>query len=354
MLRGLRPDGHAQTVSKYAAGLSHPFGINFYPAENPKWVYVANTFTVVRYPYHAGDLVASGAPETVVSDLPGYAQLRGGGHWSRDVVFTRGGRHMLISVGSASNADNADDHPIEFHRADVLEFTPEGKFEEVYASGIRNCVGEAINPVDGALWCSTNERDNLGNNLVPDYITSVKEGGFYGWPWYYIGAHRDPRLPLPCANGTGAKPNLPEPLTEDQAKSCEHIDLAAKVITPDVLVQPHMASLQMTFYAPVTTAAAAFPQSFRNDAFAAEHGSWNRARRGGYEVVRVPMRDGHATGAYEDFLTGFVTPDGQVWGRPVGVGVMKDGSLLVVDDGSRTVWRVSYIAGSKPVTQARR
>ena len=177
VLRGLRPDGHAQMVSKYSAGLNHPFGINFYPADNPKWVYVANTFTVIRYPYHRGDLVASGAPETVVSDLPGYAQLRGGGHWSRDVVFARDGRHMFISVGSASNADNADDHPNEFHRADVLEFTPEGKFEKVYASGIRNCVGEAINPVNGELWCSTNERDNLGNNLVPDYITSVKEDG---------------------------------------------------------------------------------------------------------------------------------------------------------------------------------
>ena len=342
VLRGLGPDGHAQTVSKYATGLSHPFGINFYPADKPKWVYVASTFTVVRYPYHAGDLVASGAPETIVSDLPGYAQLRGGGHWSRDVVFTRDGQHMLISVGSASNADNADDHPIEFHRADVLEYTPEGKFLEVYASGLRNCVGEAINPVTGALWCSTNERDNLGNNLVPDYITSVKEGGFYGWPWYYIGAHRDPRLPLPCAEGTGPKRDLQQPLTPDQASACRHVDIASAVITPDVLLQPHMASLQMAFYTPGPAASGAFPPDFTNNAFAAEHGSWNRARRGGYEVVRVPMRDGHATGAYEDFLTGFVTPDGQVWGRPVGVSVMNDGSLLVVDDGSRTVWRVAY------------
>ena len=347
VLRGLRADGHAETVTKYSTGLSHPFGINFYPAENPKWVYVANTFTVIRYPYNAGDLVAGGAPETVVSDLPGYAQLRGGGHWSRDVVFTRDGRHMLISVGSASNADNADDHPNEFHRADVLEFTPEGKFEKVYASGLRNCVGEAINPVNGELWCSTNERDNLGNNLVPDYITSVKEGGFYGWPWYYIGAHRDPRLPLPCANGTGPNPEMSEPLTPEQAGACQHTDIGAKVLTPDVLVQPHMASLQMAFYTPRPAAGSAFPADFKNDAFAAEHGSWNRAQRGGYEVIRVPMRSGRATGAYEDFLTGFVTQDGQVWGRPVGVSVMNDGSLLVVDDGSRTVWRVTYITKKK-------
>ena len=348
VLRGLGQDGKAQVVSKYAAGLKNPFGIAFYPAENPKWVYVANTFTVVRFPYHAGDLVASGAPETVVPDLPGYAQLRGGGHWSRDVVFTPDGKHMLISVGSASNADDADTHPNEFHRADVLEFTPEGKLEEVYASGLRNCVGEAINPVNGELWCSTNERDNLGNNLVPDYITSVKEGGFYGWPWYYMGGHKDPRIPTPCANGTGPDRDLKEPLTPEQAASCRHVDLASKVITPDVLVQPHMASLGMAFYAPKASAPAVFPKEYRNDAFAAEHGSWNRAHRGGYEVVRVPLRNGKATGAYEDFLTGFVLPDGQVWGRPVGVAVMNDGSLLVTDDGSRTVWRVAYTGKTAP------
>ena len=347
VLRGVGRDGKAQIVSKYATGLRGPFGIALYPAVDPQYVYVANTFTVIRYPYRAGDLVASGAPETVVPDLPGFAQLRGGGHWTRDIVFTPDGKHMLISIGSASNADNADDHPIEFHRADVLEFTPEGRFIEVYASGIRNCVGEAINPVSGELWCSTNERDNLGNNLVPDYVTSVKEGGFYGWPWYYIGGHRDPRLPLPCANGAGADKNLKQPLTPEQAKTCEHLDLSSKVTVPDVLVQPHMASLQMTFYTPKKAASGAFPKEFTNDAFAAEHGSWNRARRDGYEVIRVPMHNGRATGAYEDFLTGFVLPDGQVWGRPVGVGVMNDGSLLVVDDGSRTVWRVEYVGASE-------
>lgn len=342
VLRGVGPDGKAEVVSKYATGLRGPFGIAFYPAHDPKYVYVANTFTVIRYPYHAGDLIAAGPPQTVVSDLPGFAQLRGGGHWTRDVVFTRDGAHMLISVGSASNADNVDDHPNEFHRADVLEFTPEGTFVQVYASGIRNCVGEAINPVSGELWCSTNERDNLGNNLVPDYVTSVKEGGFYGWPWYYIGAHRDPRLPLPCANGTGPDRNLQQPLQPAQAAACERVDLSKQVVVPDVLVQPHMASLEMTFYAPGRTASSAFPEDFINDAFVAEHGSWNRARPGGYEVIRVPMHNGHATGAYEDFLTGFVLPDGRVWGRPVGISVMKDGSMLVVDDGSRTVWRVTY------------
>ncbi len=206
VLRGLGADGRAQVISRYATGLRGPFGINFYPEKNPKYVYLANTFNVIRFPYREGDLTPSKPAETVVGDLPGFAQLRGGGHWTRDVVFSQDGKHMFISVGSATNASNADDHD-EFHRADILEYTPDGRFEGVYASGIRNCVGEAINPVNGELWCSTNERDNLGNNLVPDYVTSVRAGGFYGWPWYYMGGHRDPRLPLPCANGTGPNPN---------------------------------------------------------------------------------------------------------------------------------------------------
>jgi glucose/arabinose dehydrogenase len=316
VLRGITAAGKAATISTYATGLDHPFGIAFYPAgANPQWIYVGNATTVVRFAYKFGDLKAAHAPETIVPDLPGYAQLRGGGHWTRDVVFSADGKHMLVSVGSGSNADDPDTHPNEFHRADVLEYTPEGKFVEVYAYGIRNCVGEAINSVTGQLWCSTNERDALGNNLVPDYVTSVKEGGFYGWPWFYMGGHQDPRL-----MGT-------------------HPELKSKVITPDVLVQPHMASLGMTFY---PTSKSIFPSQYDGDGFAAEHGSWNRANRGGYEVIRIPMRNGKATGEYEDFLTGFVTTNGQVWGRPVGVAVGHDGALYVTDDGSRSVWRVSY------------
>jgi len=316
VLRGVTAAGKAATVSNYATGLDHPFGIAFYPAgANPQWVYVGNATTVVRFAYKSGDLKAAGAPETIVPDLPGYAQLRGGGHWTRDVVFSADGKHMLVSVGSGSNADDPDTHPREFHRADVLEYTPEGKFVEVYAYGLRNCVGEAINSVTGQLWCSTNERDALGNNLVPDYVTSVKEGGFYGWPWFYMGGHQDPRL-----MGT-------------------HPELKSKVITPDVLVQPHMASLGMTFY---PTSKSNFPSQYDGDGFAAEHGSWNRANRLGYEVIRIPMKNGKATGEYEDFLTGFVTTDGQVWGRPVGVAVGHDGALYVTDDGSRSIWRVSY------------
>jgi glucose/arabinose dehydrogenase len=337
VLRGVGPDGKAKTVSTFATGLDLPFGIAFYPSgPNPQWIYVGNTKTVVRIPYKSGDLVATGPAQTIVPELPGFAQLRGGGHWTRDVVFTPDGTKMLVSVGSASNADDVDTHPNEFHRADVLQFTPEGKFLKVYASGIRNCVGEAINPTTGQLWCSTNERDRLGDNLVPDYITSVKEDGFYGWPWYYIGSHQDPRLPQPCANGTG--PNLQAPaLTEDQAKNCKRVNLASKVIVPDVLLQSHFASLEMLFYT-----GKQFPSEYVGDAFAAEHGSWNRAHRTGYEVIRVPMKDGHATGEYEDFLTGFVTSDGKVWGRPVGVTVANDGSLFVTDDGTKSVWHVSY------------
>ncbi len=331
VLRGVGPDGKAQTVSTFASsGLNLPFGIAFYPSgPNPKWIYVGNTDSVVRIPYKSGDLVATGAPEKVVPELPGFAQLRGGGHWTRDIVFTPDGTKMLVSVGSASNVDDPDTHPNEFHRADVLEFTPEGKFLKVYAYGLRNCVGEAINPTTGQLWCSTNERDRLGDNLVPDYITSVKEDGFYGWPWWYMGGHQDPRL-----MGT-------------------HPELKDKVITPDVILQPHFASLEMVFYPSGTTSSMqkpgdgpmpshSFPVDYLGDGFAAEHGSWNRAHRSGYEVIRVPMHEGHATGEYEDFLTGFVTPDGKVWGRPVGVAVAKDGSLFVTDDGTKTVWHVSY------------
>ncbi len=345
VLRGVRPDGKAAQIATFASGLDHPFGIAFYPADNPRYVYIGNATTVQRFPYHSGDLHATGPAETIVPDIPGYAQLAGGGHWTRDVVFTKDGQHMLVSVGSGSNVDDADTHPREFHRADILEYTPDGKFIEVYAHGIRNCVGEAINPITGELWCSVNERDALGNHLVPDYVTSVPEGSFFGWPWYYMGGHRDPRLQDPCANGTGPNPQLTAPLTEQQAADCKRVDLSSKVRTPDVLVQPHMASLEMLFY-PTRSGSIAgdhlFPREYAGDAFAAEHGSWNRKNRAGYEVISIPMHDGHATGEYDDFLTGFVTPDGQVWGRPVGVAVGNDGSLFVTDDGSRSVWHVTY------------
>ncbi len=348
VLRGLGPDGKATAIEHFATGLDHPFGIAFYPADNPRYVYIGNATTVVRFPYHAGDLHASGPAETVVPDIPGYAQLAGGGHWTRDVTFSKDGKHLLISVGSASNVDDADTHPREFHRADILEYTPDGKFEEVYAHGIRNCVGEAVNPITGELWCSVNERDNLGNHLVPDYVTSVPEGSFFGWPWYYMGGHRDPRLQDPCADGTGPNLQRTTPLGADQAANCKRVDMSSKVRTPDVPVQPHMASLEMAFYPLLrkrgpNEAGSDFPTEFGSGgAFVAEHGSWNRSPRAGYEVIFIPTQNGHATGEYDDFLTGFTTKDGQVWGRPVGVAVASDGSLFVSDDGSRSIWHVTY------------
>jgi glucose/arabinose dehydrogenase len=316
VMRGLGPDGRAKLVRTFATGLSQPFGVAFYPpGGDPRWLYVANTDSVVRFPYRAGDLTARGPAETV-ADIPGGGRLRGGGHWTRDVAFSLDGKQMFVSVGSRSNNDDTDDNPAETRRADVLAFDPDGKHERLYASGIRNAVGIAVHPKSGELWVSVNERDGLGDNLVPDYITHVEPGGFYGWPWFYLGNHQDPH------------------------HAGKHPELGPKVVVPDVLLQSHHASLEMVFYD-----GAQFPAEYRGDIFAAEHGSWNRAVRNGYEVVRVPMhgRD-RASGEYQDFLTGFVTTGGEVWGRPVGVAVAADGALMVADDGANIVWRVSYAA----------
>jgi len=295
----------------FATGLRLPFGIAFYPpGPDPQYVYVANTDSVVRFPYQNGDLKARAPAATVVASLPARGLLHGGGHWTRDIVFSRDGHRMFVSVGSNSNVS---DDAKEYHRADILEFRADGSWEKVYASGIRNAVGIAIHPETGELWASVNERDGLGDDLVPDYITHVSEGGFYGWPWYYIGPNQDPR------------------------HSGSHPELRQKVLVPDVLLQAHSASLQMVFYTGTQ-----FPEEFRGDAFAAEHGSWNRAIRTGYKIIRVLMKNGKATGEYEDFVTGFVTRDGNVWGRPVGVTVGADGSLFFSDDAGESVWRVSY------------
>jgi glucose/arabinose dehydrogenase len=309
VFRGITAEGKPAQAEIFATGLNRPFGINFYPpGPDPQWIYVGNTDSVVRFPYRNGDLKARGPAERI-ADLP-----HGRGHWTRDIQFTPDGRKMFVSVGSASNVDDPDTHPAENNRADVLEFNPDGSAMRVYAYGIRNCVGMAINPQTNELWCSVNERDALGDNLVPDYITHVQEGGFYGWPWWYMGGHQDPRL-----EGT-------------------HPELKDKVITPDVILNPHNASLEMTFYE-----GKQFPAEYQGDIFACEHGSWNRSMRVGYELIRVPLHQtGHASGEYEDFMTGFVVDNGHVWGRPVGVTVAPDGSLLVTDDGSNSIWRISY------------
>jgi glucose/arabinose dehydrogenase len=330
-VRVLRPKADGTGVSQtgiFAAGLERPFGIAFYPNNGkPEWVYVANTNSVVRFAYKDGDLKAGGKAEVIVPSLPS-----GRGHWTRDVVFSKDGSRMFVSVGSASNV--AEDMPkldgaalqkwvaenplgaawgAETERADVLVFDPQGKNRKIFATGIRNCVGMDVHPTTGDLWCSTNERDLLGDDLPPDYITRVKEGAFYGWPWYYIGAHEDPRH-------KNARP-----------------DLKDKITVPDVLLQPHSASLQMTFYT-----GSQFPAEYRGQIFAAEHGSWNRHKRLGYKIIRVMVKDGVPTGEFEDFVTGFVINDANVWGRPVGVTVAKDGALLFSEDGNGTIWRVSH------------
>lgn len=313
VLRDADGDGTAESREVYADGLSRPFGVAFYPSgsDSPTHLYIANTDSVVRYPYKPGDIKPSGAAEKIVTDIPsGHEAVGGGGHWTRDIAFSKDNQRMFVSVGSRSNVDDDDS---EKRRACILSFTPEGKNEAMFAWGIRNPVGIAIEPGTGALWTSVNERDELGDNLVPDYVTHVQEGGFYGWPWYYLGQSQDPR---------------------HQGKRG---DLRDKVIVPDVLLQAHSASLGLAFYT-----GAQFPAEYQGHIFAAEHGSWNRTRRTGYKVVRVPVKGGKADGYYEDFMVGFVTDKGDVWGRPVGVAVAKDGALLVTDDQSGIVWRVAY------------
>lgn len=298
-------------------GLNKPFGIAFYPPTNPQWVYVANTDAIVRFPYAAGDLNAKGPAEVVYDKVSSGGRLHGGGHWTRDIAFSKDGTRLYLSVGSKTNVDEHDD-PVEQRRARIFELSPDGKSERVYATGIRNAVGLAVHPDTGEVWCSVNERDDLGDLLPSDYITSVKDGGFYGWPYFYLGAHEDPR------------------------HAGQHPELKDKVIVPDLLVQAHSASLGMMFYPALPTGPSAFPTEYRGNIFAAEHGSWNRARRTGYKVITAPMKYGKSTGEYVDFMTGFVTTTGDVWGRPVAVATGNDGALYVTDDGGDVVWRVSY------------
>ena len=326
ILRAADGDSRPSANEIYASAFNRPFGIAFYPSgNNPQWIYVANTDSVVRFPYRAGDIKAAGKPETVVAELP-----HGYGHSTRDLAFANDDKRMLVSVGSAGNDGEGmgsapgglqtwiGEHPLgaswgsETGRAAVLMFDPDGKRAGVFATGIRNCVGLAVHPANGDVYCSTNERDGMGDNLVPDYVTRVREGAFYGWPWFYIGSNEDPRH-------AGERP-----------------DLKGKVAVPDVLIQAHSASLGITFYN-----SSAFPSEYRGDGFAAEHGSWNRSKRTGYKVVRIRLRDGVPTGEYQDFVTGFVLNDSEVWGRPVGVAVAHDGALLVSEDGNGTIWRIT-------------
>ncbi|RVD22342.1 sorbosone dehydrogenase family protein [Mesorhizobium sp. M4B.F.Ca.ET.017.02.2.1] len=311
----------------FATGLTRPYGIAFYPpGDKPQWVYVANSNSVVRFAYRDGDLKAEGMPETIVPEIPANH------HWTRDIAFSPDGKTLYLSVGSGSNVAEdmaaepeggleqwATSAPLgatwgpEEGRADVLAFDPDGSNRRSFATGLRNCSGMTVQPQTGALWCVVNERDELGDNVPFEYATTVRQGGFYGWPWYYIGANEDPRH-------AGAR-----------------ADLAGKVTVPDVLLQAHSAPLNIAFYE-----GGSFPADYRGDAFVALHGSWNRGVRTGYKVVRLKFKDGKPTGEYEDFATGFVISDDDVWGRPVGVTVAKDGALILTEDGNGTIWRVTY------------
>ena len=315
-LRILRPAGTCQLggASVYATGLDRPFGIAFYPpGPNPQYVYVAENSRIIRYPYLTGDLVPSNAMEVIVPALPqGAGQLPGQGHWTRDVAFSADGSTMFVAVGSCSNAQEQGEDETE--RAAILAFNPDGSNRRVFASGLRNPVSLSVSPRNGALWASVNERDGLGDELVPDYLTAVDQGQFFGWPWFYIGGHRDPRPAVAPPAG------LPE------------------VTVPTVLLQAHAASLGSAFYSGTQ-----FPAGYRGNLFVAQHGSWNRANPTGSKVIRVPFTwQGRAIRRYEDFMTGFVMSNHQVWGRPVGIAMGADGSLYVSEDASNAVYCVSY------------
>ncbi len=328
------PDG-TRSAGKdvYLQGLKLPFGLAFYPdAQNPQWLYVAETDRVTRYAYQVGDVKPRGETQIVVAQLPS-----GVGHSTRDIAFSPDGKRLFVSVGSGSNVAETMSKKTpgeiasweaaqglgaawdaETHRAAVLEFDAQAPAAaSVYGTGIRNCVSLTVQPGSGALWCTTNERDALGDDLVPDYSTRVNRGSFYGWPWYYVGSNEDPRL-------KGERP-----------------DLKGKVAVPDVLYQSHSAALSMTFYT-ASTGPSAFPAAYVGDALVAFHGSWNRSLRTGYKLVRVHLKNGEPTGDYEDFVTGFVVDDAHVWGRPVATAELKDGSVLMSEDGGNLIFRISH------------
>ncbi len=332
-LRPTADNGALVSRTNYATGLAQPFGLAFYPdAEHAQWLYVAQVDRVVRYAYTTGDLSARGEPQIVVSDLP-----HGGGHSTRDIAFSPDGRRLFVSVGSGSNIAETmskktpaqiraweAQHGLgaawdqETDRADVLVFENGSQQPgRSFATGLRNCVSLTRQPQTGELWCTTNERDLLGDDLVPDYSTRIKAGAFYGWPWYYLGDHEDPRL-------VGERP-----------------DLRGHVTVPDVLFQSHSAPLGLTFYT-ATNGASAFPAQYVGDGFVSFHGSWNRGFRTGHKIVRMRMHDGVPTGDYEDFLTGFIVDNGNAWGRPVATVELLDGSLLMSDDGAGVIYRISY------------
>jgi glucose/arabinose dehydrogenase len=344
----LRPtaDGKTATVTVFASGLQQPYGLAFYPsATNPRWLYVAEVNRVVRYAFKEGMTAAQQVPEVVIPQLSPVA----GGHVTRDIAFSPDGKKLYVAVGSLSNIaekmakktlDEARNWQAqeglgaawdnEENRAQVRVFEVRGGAADdpaagtfadtrgrAYATGLRNCAGMTLQPGTGAVWCTVNERDALGDNLVPDYATRVQEAAYYGWPWYYLGNHEDPRL-------AGERP-----------------DLAGKMTNPDVPFTSHSAAMSIKFYN-ATEGGSLFPAKYHGTAFVVLHGSWNRGERTGHKVVTLPMRGGKPTGEYVDFLTGFINQDGDAWGRPVAIVVAKDGSLLLADDGANLIYRISY------------
>jgi glucose/arabinose dehydrogenase len=300
ILRDANRDGTAEAKFPFADELNAPYGL----AIHDRWLYIGNEDAVVRVPYATGQT-------RVNAEVQRLAPLPPGGHSTRGIVFNRERTKMYVSVGSASNV-GAGEAP---ERAAIVEFNPDGTGKRIFAAGLRNPVGMAWEPATNALWAAVNERDGLGDELVPDYITDVRPGAFYGWPYAYLGPHEDPR------------------------RKGERTDLVAKTVMPALLIASHSAPLGIAFYTGTM-----FPAEYRGHAFVALHGSWNRAERTGYKIIRVPFRNGRPTGGYDDFLAGWMTDSGTraVWGRPVGLLQLADGSLLVSDDGAGKIWRVTY------------
>ncbi len=309
LLRDADADGVAEVKKVFATNLKSPFGM----ALVGETLYIANADAIVSFPYKDGQTEVTGEPKKV-ADLPSGINH----HWTKNLVASKDGTKLYASVGSNSNiGENGMD--MEEDRAAILEVDPATGTTRVFASGLRNPVGMSWEPQTGALWTSVNERDELGNDLVPDYITSVKDGGFYGWPYSYYGQNVDERV----------RPQKP--------------DLVAKAIAPDYAVGAHTASLGLTFSA----GAKLLPQTFANGAFVGQHGSWNRKPQAGYKVIFVPFADGKPSGDPVDVLTGFVDAGGYAQGRPVGVAIDKAGALLVADDVGNYVWRVAGAGGAQ-------
>lgn len=303
LFRDADGDGVPELRENFLGGLNQPLGMALVGDS----LFVAATDALMAYPYQQGQ-TRIGSPGMKILDLPagGYNN-----HWTRNILASRDGKKLYISIGSASNVAEHGTAE-EMLRANILECNLDGTSLRVFASGLRNPVGMAWQPDTGALWTAVNERDELGDELVPDYITSVQEGAFYGWPYSYFGQHEDPRL-------AGQRP-----------------DLVANAVVPDMPMGAHTASLGLAFYE-----ADAFPEKYRHGAFVGQRGSWNRSKFAGYRVAFVPFKSGMPAGPAEDFLTGFIANDSEVYGRPVGVAVAADGSLLVADEPSNTIWRVS-------------